>query len=329
MDPNYKGGGIGEYSFYNHHKGSWDKTSCIAGDGRCARMDCHLPNTNFKLLGVFKEQNFGQWMEQLFKHEGVCVWTDEEYEFMQSERRAWPEGCTNMGITDGNGNYLYFDIKPRVHGDVDVGVYTDEQCIQDYTGRESHLDLIEEYYTNNNDDDQGGQDDHDDEQDTLSLETYIEKWNDAFDIFKYCQPCRAYDLGWNTDLKEGEDRQGGQDEDEGDNDSYFTCRDDAGYTNVNQCMKFRTHTDMDVAYFEDIRLASNQGTINHLNVQGTHYGSKLFYESSVTPVAFFGGFLLALVVFGVGFTLFVRAWKNLKEATSALSEPLRPEGELA
>ena len=148
MDPDYEGGGIGEYSFYNRHNETWDTTSCIAGDGRCARMDCHLPNTNFKLLGVFKERNFGQWMEQLFKHEGVCVWTDEEYEFMQDERRDWPEGCTNMGITDESGNYLYFDIKPQADGDVDVGIYTDEQCIQDYTGEENHLALIEEYYAN-------------------------------------------------------------------------------------------------------------------------------------------------------------------------------------
>lgn len=88
VDLDYEGGGIGEYSFYNRHEDTWDTTSCIAADGRCAPMDCHLPETNFKLLGVFKEQNFGQWMEQLFKHEGICVWTDEEYEFMQDERVA-------------------------------------------------------------------------------------------------------------------------------------------------------------------------------------------------------------------------------------------------
>jgi hypothetical protein len=105
-----------------------------------------------------------------------------------------------MGITDESGNYLYVDLKPQALGYMDVGVYTDAQCIQDYTGEESHLALIEKEYKNNNDDGDG----QDDDDDLLSLETYIEKWNDAFNIFKYCQPCRAYDLGWNTDLTEGE-----------------------------------------------------------------------------------------------------------------------------
>jgi hypothetical protein len=325
VDLDYEGGGIGEYSFYNRHEGTWDTTSCIAADGRCAPMDCHLPETNFKLLGVFKEQNFGQWMEQLFKHEGICVWTDEEYEFMQDERRVWPEGCTMMGITDESGNYLYVDLKPQAHGFMDVGVYTDAQCIQDYTGEESHLALIEKEYENNNDDGDG----QDDDGNLLSLETYIEKWNDAFNIFKYCQPCRAYDLGWNTDLTDGEDRQGGQDDEDG-NGSYFTCKDDAGYRNVNQCMKFKTKTDMQVAYVEDIILANNQGTINYINVQGNHFGTKSILQSSRAPMGLLvSGFLLSLVVAGVGVILFVRAWKKLKEANSSLSEPLHPEGELA
>jgi hypothetical protein len=47
-------------------------------------MDCHEPNLHFKLVGVFKEMNgFYDWGEQLFKHEGYCVWNDEDtYEFM-------------------------------------------------------------------------------------------------------------------------------------------------------------------------------------------------------------------------------------------------------
>ena len=84
-------------------------------------------------------------------------------------------------------------------------------------------------------------------------------------------------------MKEGEDREGGAgDEDGGDNGAYFTCRDDAGYENVNQCMKFRTKTDMDLAYIEDVRLASNQGTINHIDIDGNHYGTKAFFQTSRT-----------------------------------------------
>ena len=57
VDPNYTGGGIGEYSFYDADKGSWDESACEAhGNGRCVPMDCHeLDTTTWKLLGVFKE----------------------------------------------------------------------------------------------------------------------------------------------------------------------------------------------------------------------------------------------------------------------------------
>jgi hypothetical protein len=67
--------------------------------------------------------------------------------------------------------------------------------------------------TNYYNDDEDGRNDDEYTGDMASLETYINKWNDAFDIFKYCQPCRAYNLGWNTDLTEGKDREGGQGED--------------------------------------------------------------------------------------------------------------------
>ena len=40
-------------------------------------------------------------MEQLFKHEGMCVWTEEEYAFMKNARKAWPKGCANT-YTTGN-----------------------------------------------------------------------------------------------------------------------------------------------------------------------------------------------------------------------------------
>jgi hypothetical protein len=69
VDLDYAGGGIGEYQFYDRHSQNWDKTSCVAKSGRCAKMDCHLKETNFQLLGFFKEPNYHEWMEQLFK---VC-----------------------------------------------------------------------------------------------------------------------------------------------------------------------------------------------------------------------------------------------------------------
>lgn len=79
VDLDYSGGGIGEYQFYDRQNHRWDATSCKSEkNGRCARMDCHLKDTHFKLLGFFKEPNYHEWMEQLFKHQGVCLWTNEE-----------------------------------------------------------------------------------------------------------------------------------------------------------------------------------------------------------------------------------------------------------
>jgi hypothetical protein len=87
VDLNYQGGGIGEYQYWNRTSQTWDDSACQYGqqhnshddeDGRCAKMDCHLDDTNFQLLGFFKHRSYDDWMEQLFKHEGMCVWSDEE-----------------------------------------------------------------------------------------------------------------------------------------------------------------------------------------------------------------------------------------------------------
>jgi hypothetical protein len=73
IDLDYSGGKIGEYKFYDHKEHRWDDTSCVANNGRCAKMDCHLKTTHFKLLGFFKEPNYHEWMEQLFKHQGMAL----------------------------------------------------------------------------------------------------------------------------------------------------------------------------------------------------------------------------------------------------------------
>jgi len=79
IDKRYKGGSIGEYQYYNISNNSWDKSTCKTR--RCAKMDCHEPNTHFTLLGVFKElDGMEDWAEQLFKHHGYCVWDEDGYE---------------------------------------------------------------------------------------------------------------------------------------------------------------------------------------------------------------------------------------------------------
>ena len=114
VDLDYEGGGIGEYQYWDRDTQSYNDTACYyAEDGsgsgdnnngddaaddqyarsksRCAKMDCHEPDTNWSVLGFFKHRNYDDWMEQLFKHEGMCVWNDEEYAFMKNARKAWPK----------------------------------------------------------------------------------------------------------------------------------------------------------------------------------------------------------------------------------------------
>jgi hypothetical protein len=203
IDPAYSGGGIGEYQFYDRSKQSWDKTSCVAQSGRCAKMDCHLQDTHWELLGFFKEPNYHEWMEQLFKHQGVCLWTDEEYSFMSTERQLWPCYCTSTGQTDEDGNVLYYDTKPMPEARIGLGLYTDSRCKYDYMGG---LDVATVLKSSR------------DGEDVSELEQNLQTWNDAFDVYKICQPCKAYDLGYNSNNQGN--RQGDKDE----NGNAFDCK---------------------------------------------------------------------------------------------------------
>jgi hypothetical protein len=149
--------------------------------------------------GFFKHRNYDDWMEQLFKHEGMCVWSDEEYAFMKRARRAWPRGCASTGTTvngDGdNASPLYYDIKPLRNGRIAVGLYTDEQCVTEYPADTSTVESIvgniflnADNHDNNNNYDFSGD----------SFTESMNRWDSAFDIWRTCHPCVAYDLE-NTD----------------------------------------------------------------------------------------------------------------------------------
>jgi len=178
-------------------------------------MDCHLQGTHFELLGFFKEPNYHEWMEQLFKHQGVCLWTDSEYSFMSQEWYFWPCYCTNTGETDENGNALYYDTKPMPEGRIGLGLYTDSRCKYDYTGSKDIATVLQNSGS----------------QDVSNLQENLATWNDAFDVYKICQPCKAYDLGYNSN-NEG-NRQGG-DQDNGES---FDCYDDADYGTFCSCVR--------------------------------------------------------------------------------------------
>lgn len=329
VDENYSGGGIGEYAIFDTSNGEYDYTACDTnGNGDCKLMDCHDPSsTNWKLLGVFKEASyFGNdaFFEQLFKHEGVCVWNDDNlYEFMSETRESsWSSGCLGTGISYGDYG-LYIDLKPTFNGNMTYSLYTDYVCATEYEGYDYNVESVAANMG-------------------LLYGSYMEAWNDAMEPFKVCQPCRAYNLQnskssssskysssyhysssssygyWkyngNRDLEEkvpagkapkeknsvpGEQKASSKpDESEAEskrklnnngdansgwysddddsydpNNGYFRCDDDADYSNVNQCMKFRTHADLEAATWEDLVSATNQGGILTVNVSGIVFGS--------------------------------------------------------
>jgi len=240
VDPRYKGGSIGEYQFYDILTDSWDKSTCQTR--RCARMDCHEPGTHFKLVGVFKETDGAyDWAEQLFKHEGYCVWGgdneeshDEEggehedvYEFMSGRLESWPEECIQLYLPDYYGNTLYLNVLPQGEGNITMGVFSDESCTKVSTTT-TWSDYIVMYYSNYYGSDYG-------QEQAEKWEGYMESWNKYMNTFKICQPCRAYSHTVNVNDDEHDRFLENENDGEGDEEQWgYNCYDDAGYTNVNQ-----------------------------------------------------------------------------------------------
>lgn len=230
VDLDYEGNGIGEYEFYDRDTGEF---TCY-GDYCRQRMDCHLPDTNWKMLGIFKVDEISEedgWMEQLFKHEGVCVWTEDEYELADEMREEFPSECGQLeGDSNDNddGYSLYYDVKPLIGGNITLGLYTDSSCSVEYEG---------------------------DDVDVFSVvgidESDFDAFNSAMNIYKTCQSCIAYDL-------EAED---------------FQCDDEAGYTNCDQCMKFSNKAGCTLTDQSEISMAVRQNTLLSFELNGDTYGN--------------------------------------------------------
>jgi len=296
VDLNYEGGGIGEYQYWDQSSNAWNTSSCdYSGSERCAKMDCHLENTHFSLLGFFKHKSYDDWMEQLFKHEGICVWTDEQYAFMENAREVWPQGCIDSYTTTDDGTEIYYDIKPVQGGDIEVGLYTDTQCIEEYQSSGNNDPITVENILGNFFLENEGSGDENNYYDfsSDSLEESMERWNDAFAVFHNCQPCVAYDLE-NVDGTKFYDDDGGNQA--GD---MFDCYDDADYTNVNQCMKFMAKTTMNTATFRDMSLGRYQGTLTATQMNGYNVSQNWYREAFSTALTYV--FLCAsFVIFAYG-----------------------------
>ena len=78
-------------------------------------MDCHdNSSSNWVLVGVYKSSlgfDNDSFYEQLFKHQGYCLWTtSSDYNFMQSMREEMDEACQKVS------SYVYIGIKPEEGG---------------------------------------------------------------------------------------------------------------------------------------------------------------------------------------------------------------------
>jgi len=366
IDEDYSGNGVGEYAYWDRKKGRYDYTACdeVKGD-RCVKMNCHEPGTHFKLLGFFKEPGYDEWMEQLFKHEGDCVWTDREFEFMQRDRESWPKTCTMTNSYDhedqGTNYTIYYDLKPEQYGDYGIGLYKDDRCSIDYDGDLTVEAVLQagicsgfiyggddayEMCANNGyvmDEDDCNDDENEDcdrqrrehRGNVWSLDYDLKMWNDAFDVYKQCQPCKAHDLTNyiaktsrnSTGYRQNNFDYDDQDEEDGQDGKEFSCHDDAGYDSVNQCMKFATHTKMLTATWRDVEIAGAQGTITSITLP--HAATRVFGSAASdrskdfyrTILAWLG--LLASAGFlAVGYYRYVDAKADYER--SALNEPLVP-----
>jgi hypothetical protein len=234
----YGGGGIGEYQYWNRFTKQWDKSACeYSGSSRCAKMDCHLETTHFSLLGFFKHKSYDDWMEQLFKHEGICVWTDEEYAFMKNARESWPQGCIDSYTTADGGINIYYDVKPIMGGDIRVGLYTDTACTEEYSGNDSSItveNILGNFLVNNGGGSHDNNNNYNYDFSGDSLDDSFDRWDTAFDAFHTCQPCVAYDLENVDGTKYTNNDDGGGNGGGNGAGNRFDCYDDADYTNVNQ-----------------------------------------------------------------------------------------------
>ena len=187
-------------------------------------------------------------MEQLFKHEGMCVWTEEEYAFMKNARDSWPQGCTETGKASEEGDRLYYNIKPVHGGRITVGLYIDSQCVEEYPVETEDLEtILGNFLVNGGDSHDSG--DYNYDFNDESLVESLDRWDSAFDIWRTCHPCVAYDLENTNGTKYTDDDDdyyyyyyyynnrnlGGEYSAQGE---LFECYDDAGYTNVNQVSSF-------------------------------------------------------------------------------------------
>jgi hypothetical protein len=242
VNPNYQGDEYYEYF----------------GDEPTGVLDCHSPDTEWQLLGVYR-QEFYQYIEQISKH----LWAIDEYEYvvaLAGLAYMTDSDCFGVGY-DNNGNYIYAGVAPQPYGKFEMALYTDTYCLQPDTslgktyddfGLQSDVDLGSKDAT----DDDGKSWAYDWWYDTQ--EYTLTQLNDVYEEYKYCTSCVDYPTY---------------------QDGYYIG--DSGTDDddlINQCWKFWSHNSY-TCEAECIEKANAQGTILTIQFGDTVYGktSSSFY----------------------------------------------------
>jgi hypothetical protein len=200
-----------------------------------------------------------QWMEQLFKHEGVCVWSDDEYNIAQNSREMVNANNCNAAGYDANSNVLYGGVGPLPGGNIGVTLFSDATCNVLYTGTTTIDSLCAGTCSSNNNNNKNR--DLKNENGVCGYYCAANSFNDAMNVWKQCQPCTAYTPGYYGN---------------------YGCNDSAGYNNCLQCMKFKNKANSVPADLADLYTANIQSGITSIDVCGQTFGEFGYgYEGGV------------------------------------------------
>jgi len=250
VNPNYQGNGYDEYF----------------GDNPTSKLDCHQPDTNWVLLGVYR-QEFYQYIEQISKH----LWAIDEYEYvvaLAGLKYMTKSDCFYVGATS-SGTSIYAGVAPQPYGKFKMALYTDDYCLTPDTslgmtyddfGLQSNIYLGSKDKTND--------DTYDWAKDWWynTQEYTLTQLNDVYEEYKYCTTCVDYPTY---------------------QDGYVigdTGKEDGNL--INQCWKFYSH-DSYTCEAECIAMAHAQGTIMPITYGETTFGSAPsgFYTSSASAAS--------------------------------------------
>jgi hypothetical protein len=277
VNPNYQGDEYNEYF----------------GDDPTGVLDCHSPDTEWQLLGVYR-QEFYQYIEQISKH----LWAIDEYEYvvaLAGLAYMTDYDCFGVGY-DSSGNYIYAGVAPQPYGKFEMALYTDTYCLEPDTS----LGMTYDDFGMGSDVDLGSKDATDDDGKNWAADWWYDtqeytltQLNDVYEEYKYCTSCVDYPT-YQDGYYIGD---------------YGTDDDDL----INQCWKFWSHNSY-TCEAECIEKANAQGTILSITYGDTVYGktSSSFYtrdyssvhksaEESESPLAR----LLANAFLTLSFLLFV------------------------